>query len=103
EARQQARCTGVPDPHRRVRTATLRLAGCRPTSRLATARRYVPPRSGDATAWSGHSCALVQRGPHSGFAAAQDEEEAMFGALPPDTRVTPEQIRVDCFGEVAVN
>ena len=38
-----------------------------------------------------------------GFAAAQDEEEAMFGALPPDTRVTPEQIRVDCFGEVAVS
>ena len=38
-----------------------------------------------------------------GFAAAQDEEEAMFGALPSDTRVTPEQIRVDCFGEVAVS
>src|SRR5712692_6485245 len=38
-----------------------------------------------------------------GFAAAQDEEEAMFAALPPDTRVTPEQIRVDCFGEVAVS
>ena len=27
----------------------------------------------------------------------------MFGALAPDTRVTPEQIRVDCFGEVAVS
>ena len=38
-----------------------------------------------------------------GFAAAQDEEEAMFGALAPGTRVTPEQIRVDCFGEVAVS
>ena len=38
-----------------------------------------------------------------GFAAAQDEEEALFGALAPDTRVTPEQIRVDCFGEVAVS
>ena len=37
------------------------------------------------------------------FAAAQDEEEALFGALAPDTRVTPEQIRVDCFGEVAVS
>jgi ketosteroid isomerase-like protein len=34
---------------------------------------------------------------------AHEEEEALFGSLPPGTRVTPEQIRVDLFGPVAVS
>jgi ketosteroid isomerase-like protein len=37
------------------------------------------------------------------IAAAHEEEEAAFGALAPDTRVAPEQIRVDLFGDVAVS
>jgi ketosteroid isomerase-like protein len=36
-------------------------------------------------------------------AAAHDEEEAAFGALAEGTRVAPEQIRVDRFGDVAVS
>jgi ketosteroid isomerase-like protein len=36
-------------------------------------------------------------------AQAHEEEEAAFGSLPPGTRVTPEQIRVDVFGPVAVS
>jgi ketosteroid isomerase-like protein len=37
------------------------------------------------------------------IAAAHEEEESAFGALTPGTRVTPEQIRVDLFGPVAVS
>jgi len=37
------------------------------------------------------------------IAAAHEEEEAAFGALTPGTHVTPEQIRVDRFGDVAVS
>ena len=63
-----------------------------------TALRAFHAMDGAFSRWSGQP-----GGELLGFAAAQDEEEAMFGALPPDTRVTPEQIRVDCFGEVAVS
>ena len=37
------------------------------------------------------------------IAAAHEEEEAAFGALATGTRVLPEQIRVDLFGDVAVS
>src|SRR5207248_5310842 len=63
-----------------------------------TALRAFHAMDGAFSRWSGQA-----GGELLGFDAAQDEEEAMFGALPPDTRVTPEQIRVDCFGEVAVS
>jgi len=34
---------------------------------------------------------------------AHEEEEIAFGSLDPGTHVTPEEIRVDCFGPVAVS
>ena len=37
------------------------------------------------------------------IASAHKEEEAAFSALAPGTTVTPEEIRVDCFGSVAVS
>jgi ketosteroid isomerase-like protein len=37
------------------------------------------------------------------IAAAHEEEEAAFGSVPEGTAVTPEEIRVDCFGPVAVS
>ena len=37
------------------------------------------------------------------IAAAHEEEEAAFSALAPGTTVTPEDIRVDHFGPVAVS
>lgn len=37
------------------------------------------------------------------IAAAHEEEEAAFGALATGTRVMPEHIRVDLFGDVAVS
>lgn len=35
--------------------------------------------------------------------AAHEEEEAAFGSLASETRVAPEEIRVDRFGDVAVS
>ena len=63
-----------------------------------TALRAFHAMDGAFSRWSGQP-----GGELLGFDAAQDEEKAMFGALPPDMQVTPEQIRVDCFGEVAVS
>jgi ketosteroid isomerase-like protein len=37
------------------------------------------------------------------IAAAHDEEETAFGSLALGTRVTPEEIRIDLFGPVAVS
>lgn len=37
------------------------------------------------------------------IAGAHAEEEAAFSSMPAGTRVTPEEIRVDCFGPVAVS
>lgn len=42
-------------------------------------------------------------GPLLDIAAAHDEEETAFGSLTPGTRVTPEEIRVDIVGPVAVS
>lgn len=42
-------------------------------------------------------------GPLLDIATAHEEEEAAFGSLNPGTRVTPEEIRVDLFGPVAVS
>jgi ketosteroid isomerase-like protein len=42
-------------------------------------------------------------GPLLDITAAHDEEETAFGSLVPGTRVTPEEIRVDLFGPVAVS
>lgn len=36
-------------------------------------------------------------------AAAHEEEEAAFGAMAPEITVTPEQVRVDVVGDVAVS
>ena len=38
-----------------------------------------------------------------GIAEAHEEEEAAFGSLPPGMRVAPEEIRVECYGPVAVS
>jgi ketosteroid isomerase-like protein len=42
-------------------------------------------------------------GPLLDIAAAHDEEETAFGSLGAGTRVSPEEIRVDLFGPVAVS
>jgi ketosteroid isomerase-like protein len=42
-------------------------------------------------------------GPLLDVATAHEEEEAAFGSLTPGTRVTPDDIRVDYFGPLAVS
>jgi ketosteroid isomerase-like protein len=42
-------------------------------------------------------------GPLLDIAAAHEEEEFAFGSLDAGTRVTPEEIRIDRFGPVAVS